>query len=259
MSVDSKMTAIADAIREKTGKTEKLNLDDMATGVGEVYNAGFEAGQNSGGGGGDTEAAYNEGFEAGKQAEYDAFWDTFQLDRNTPTGRRLHYAYAFAYGGWTDVNYNPKYPITPCNTSGIGSMFTWNVKVSDTKVPITAYGSCSNAFANSGIVRIPKLIFNGATNVSNMFLNCAKLEELYCEGEFAINGLDLSACTKLNRESIESVIDVLSDTTSGLSVTLSKTAVENVFPPYIDGEEIYDNLDWISLTNTKQNWTINLV
>lgn len=30
MSVNSKMTAIADAIREKTGSTEQLTLDDMA-------------------------------------------------------------------------------------------------------------------------------------------------------------------------------------------------------------------------------------
>ena len=40
MSVNEKMTAIADAIREKTGKTETLGLDAMAKSVGEVYDAG---------------------------------------------------------------------------------------------------------------------------------------------------------------------------------------------------------------------------
>ena len=40
MSVNAKMTAIADAIREKTGKTEALGLDAMAASVGEVYEAG---------------------------------------------------------------------------------------------------------------------------------------------------------------------------------------------------------------------------
>jgi hypothetical protein len=251
MSVDSKMTAIADAIREKTGKTEKLNLDDMAAGVGEVYNAGFEAGQNSGGGGGDTEAAYNEGFADGKQAEYDAFWDEFQKDPNYPDGNRGHYSYAFAYGGWNDKNYNPKYPIEYSSANGISNMFTWNTKVKDTKVPIKFYGNGGNAFANSSIKRIPKLIFSGATNVSNMFLGCTKLEELYCEGELTINGLDLSACTKLNKASIESVIGVLSDTTSGLSVTLSKTAVLNAFGSLDD--------EWTTVAGSKLNWTINLV
>lgn len=43
MSVNEKMTAIADAIRGKTGKTEELTLDQMATEI---------AGITSGGGGG---------------------------------------------------------------------------------------------------------------------------------------------------------------------------------------------------------------
>lgn len=40
MSVQEKMTAIADAIRSKTGKTETLGLDAMAAAVPEVYEAG---------------------------------------------------------------------------------------------------------------------------------------------------------------------------------------------------------------------------
>lgn len=37
MSVYEKMTAIADAIREKTGKTDKLTLDQMKTQIGNLY------------------------------------------------------------------------------------------------------------------------------------------------------------------------------------------------------------------------------
>lgn len=233
-------------------------LTTIAENQQRVYDAGFAQGQEQGGGG-DTEAAYNEGFSDGKQAEYDAFWNAFQKDPNYLDGNRGHYSYAFAYGGWTDTNYNPKYPIEYSSANGISNMFTWNTKITDTKVPIKAYGNCGNAFANSNIKRIPKLIFNGATNVSSMFNGCTKLEELYCEGELTINGLNLSACTKLNKASIESVIGVLSDTTSGLSITLSETAVNTAFPPIIDGGENYGNVEWISLINTKQNWTINLV
>lgn len=40
MSVRERMTAIADAIREKTGITEPLSLFEMAGGVGAVYDAG---------------------------------------------------------------------------------------------------------------------------------------------------------------------------------------------------------------------------
>jgi hypothetical protein len=44
MSVNEKMTAIADNIRDKTGTAEPLTLDDMASGVNEVYNAGIDEG-----------------------------------------------------------------------------------------------------------------------------------------------------------------------------------------------------------------------
>ncbi len=72
MSVNEKMTAIADNIRSKTGGTESLNLDDMASGVNEVY-------------------------EAGKKAEYNEFWDKYNLGVQR----------AFAGSGWTKETFKP--------------------------------------------------------------------------------------------------------------------------------------------------------
>ena len=45
MSLNEKMTAIADAIRNKTKKTELLTLDDMVTGVSDVYDTGYDKGK----------------------------------------------------------------------------------------------------------------------------------------------------------------------------------------------------------------------
>lgn len=66
-TVNEKMTAIADNIRSKTGKTEPLTLDTMASGINEVY-------------------------EAGKKVQDATFWNEFQ--RN---GQRTNYSYAFRY------------------------------------------------------------------------------------------------------------------------------------------------------------------
>ncbi|MEE0896308.1 MAG: leucine-rich repeat protein [Acutalibacteraceae bacterium] len=220
MSVNEKMTAIADAIRDKTKETEALSLDDMATEVSKV-------------------------FDVGKKAEYDTLWDNLQN-----YGNRKHYAYAFAYTGWNDNNYNPKYPIVPKSTTGVGNIFTWNQGISNIKVPITFYGAGNNAFYSCvQLKKIPKLIFSAATNISNAFYNCTALEEMYCEGTLDITGLDLHWSTKLNKASIESVINTLSATTSGLTVTLSQTAVNNAFTTE----------EWEALEATKPNWTISLV
>lgn len=214
----------------------KEKLTTIAENVPKVYNNG-----------------YNAGVEAGKQAEYDAFWDAYQTGST-----RTHYAYAFAYG-WNDDCYNPKYPIVPINASGITCIFTWSQGISDTKVPITAKNNCSSAFANTKIIRIPRLIFDGATNVNNMFLNAGNLEELYCEGTLDIDGLNLQYSTKLTKASIESIVKILDTTTSGLTITLSKTAVDKAFETSEGANDGSTSAEWQALIGTKSNWTISLI
>lgn len=198
---------------------------------------------------------YDAGVEVGKKAEYDAFWDVYQN-----YGKRSHYMYGFAYAWFNDETYNPKYPITPNGSAGLQYMFFWNDKVTDTKVPITAFGGCSMAFANaSKLKRIPKLIFNGTTNVASMFLNATDLEELNCEGELAVDGLDLRYSSKLNKASIISVINVLSATTSGLTVTFSEEAVDKAFETTEGANDGSNSMGWLVLTSQTTNWTISLI
>lgn len=142
MSVNEKMTAIADAIRDKTGETEALTLDDMATAISEVY-------------------------DAGKQAEYDRFWDTHQIN-----GTRNIYAGAFA--GWRGVNFKPKYKIAPKGSTVAWYMFYAFNRTEQTMFDMSPYNDM--------------LDFSGVTNASNMFAD-ARVKNLYC---------DLSKCTDIN-------------------------------------------------------------
>lgn len=81
------------------------------------------------------------------------------------------------------------------------------------------------------------------------FNQCKKLEEVRFYGTIGSNGIDFQHSTKLSRASIESIINALSSTTSGLTVTFSKTAVNNAFT----------TAEWNALAATKSNWTISLV
>lgn len=198
---------------------------------------------------------YTEGIEQGRKAEYDELWDNFQVK-----GAKPHYSNAFSYTGWNDEIYDPKYPITPTNTEGISAMFSWNQNISDTKVPITAYGKCAAAFNQCVKLKsIPKLIFDRPTTISNMFSNCVALEELNCEGVIDITGLNLQWSKKLSKASITSVINCLSTTTSGLSVTISKTAVNNAFATSEGAADGSTSEEWLNLIATKSNWTISLL
>jgi hypothetical protein len=223
MSVNEKMTAIADAIRDKTGGTEPLTLDDMAAEIPKVY-------------------------EEGKKAERDTFWETIQKG-----GIEMNYNYAFGYNKFTDGNYFPKYDIIIMQGGTTGSyIFYMALELTDIKVSVDARlaTNLQRTFHRCELLkRIPKLIIGANTVFTNTFELCYELEELNIEGVIAKNGFNVQWSEKLNKASIESIINALSATESGLTVTFSKTAVNNAFT----AEE------WDALEATKTNWTISLV
>jgi hypothetical protein len=173
-----------------------------------VYDAGFVAGQNSGGGGG-----YDEGFSAGQQAEYDRFWDAYQEN-----GNRTEYVEGFCRRSWNADTYNPKYPITGVNY-GFQSTFS-NSSITDTKVDLILRGG-NNMRATfnmcTRMVRIPSLILEvPVTDAASAFHNCLNLEEINVscvnDGCFAVS-LSLQHSSKLTPDSVTSVINALKDLT----------------------------------------------
>ena len=176
MSVNGKMTAIADAIRAKTGGTTLLGLDEMAASIEAVH-------------------------AAGKKAEYDRFWDVFQ-----DYGRRTGFAYAFAYT-WTDEIFNPKYPI-------VSSSFNYTFYLSgitDTKVDITVtannltgtFQGCTN------LKTIRKLTVNENMTYTAVFRGCSALENITVAGVIG-NNFEIKD-SPLTAASAKSIISALKD------------------------------------------------
>ena len=244
MSVNEKMTSIADAIRAKTGGTEALTLDGMAVAIPEVYTAG-------------------------EKSAYDAFWDSYQSSSN--------YYCKFAGDGWTENTFKPKYDIIPTEA---GMMFYKNqikdlVSVLEKCGVILDLSKCKESvqifsytltnrigivdarnskrmfmtFLGSKVVTIEKIMLSEKTNVnSNVFTDCKNLENMIIEGTIACTGFDTHWSTKLSRDSITSIVNALSSTTSGMTVKFSQTAVNAAFT----------NDEWATLIATKPNWTFTL-
>lgn len=216
MSVNEKMTAIADAIRDKTNGTTRLTLDDMATEIPNVY-------------------------ESGKEIAYNEFWDSLQN-----YGNRTDYESAFRR--WEGVEHiTPKYPI---KTSTASSMFLYCRKLveaptieltTDTAVYYSCFGVCQalkevrmdikpstvatalQGTFNSCIVleTIDKIIVTEGVTYNNTFNYCYKLKNLVFEGVIG-NNMNLSACTNLSKGSILNIFDCLA-TKSGCTLTLGTT------------------------------------
>lgn len=220
------------------------------------------------------------GIEQGKQAEYDRFWDAYQEN-----GKRNFYQHGFANQGWTDETFKPKYDLILGNGYSGNEMFKFS-KITNiaeslekcgvvldtsknfyfssmlngsvtTRMPvINCTGVLANntsclqyMFLNAKAKTIDKMIVPEWAIFYNTFNNAADLENIIFEGTIGQNGLNLQWSTKLSKASIESIVGCLSTTTSGLSITLSKTAVNNAFTTD----------EWTALEQTRPNWTISLV
>lgn len=193
-------------------------------------------------------------YEAGKQAEYDAFWDAYQNN-----GDSFNCLYAFAGQSWTDVTYNPKYPIKAIwNTQ---NMYAYS-QITDTKVDIDISAVETNGgatFMNAqNLKTIRKLIVpneSATLGWASMFNGCAALENIVIEGTIlgSYATVDIHWSTKLSHDSIVGIINALSPNASGKTVSFSATAVNNAFEGGSTGSE------WLNLIDTKSNWTITLV
>lgn len=199
-----------------------------------------------------TDSAYSEGFEAGKKAEYDAFWDGYQ---NNGIGGAFNYT--FYSNRWTDDIYNPKYDLK-CKGTCVSTYYA--SKITDTKVNIDASNATLQTFfTSSGVVTVRKLIVNENTKFVRTFESCAWLENLNIEGVIAQNDFNVQWSTKLTKASWISIINALSTTTSGLSITGSVASVKKAFETSEGANDGNTSAEWKTLTDTKKNWTISLV
>ena len=216
MSVNEKMTAIADAIRDKTGSTEKLGLDAMASGIGEVYAAGYAAGQSAGG---------------GSQIGYDEFWDSFQKN-----GNRTDYTRAFMY--WTDKMYQPKYGFTLADMAFVSAQYMYAQstivdlsdiylrsstatnfaytfeKAAQLKKVGTLYNSANNSqytntfFSCESLESIERIKITSSSIFTNTFLKCYSLEKVTFSGNIG-RSISFSDSSKLTAETVEHIFEIL--------------------------------------------------
>ena len=224
-------------------------------------------------------------FEAGKQVEYDRFWDSYQEG-----GKRTNYTAVFA-NGWNDEIFNPKYDFILTNAS---QMFQYSkittlaskLKEKGLKLDTSAITGASaiQMFQGARVKDIPELDLRNCTNIgyilgsnakvetvekfiisekatqnaSNWFSGAARLTHIIFDGVLAVTGVSLNRSVLLDKESIVSLVNILSTTTSGLTVTLSLTAVNKAFETSENANDGSTSAEWQALVNTKPNWTISV-
>ena len=224
-------------------------------------------------------------FDAGKKYEFDRFWDSFQQN-----GNRVNYENAFGGIGWTDDLFKPQYDMKPTNaymmfrgssissiaelpvkldfadTTNFQYMFQWSqvqhVGVVDTRKATPSGLTYTFAYCPY-LTEIDKLIFKDdgtQTMNSNMFTETTTLKDIDIEGVIGTNGFNVQWCKNLTHKSLISIINALSSNTSGLTITLSKKAVNDAFGIDVDDVTTYpEGSEFYNLRNSKSNWNFSYV
>lgn len=221
-------------------------------------------------------------YEAGKNAEREVFWQSF-----TANGTRKHYRYAFFNEGWNDNTFNPPDGLIAPNdarymfeNTRITNLYERQVDFSNaTDLRQVFNGSTSIRYVEcfdisssnaglsstfSGCINLETITIKTTSNKFNfstsMFTDCLNLTNLTLVGIITTNGFNVQWCEKLTKESIVSIFNALSKTTSGLSITLSKTAVNTAFGIDVDDETTYpEGSPYYQLRHLSDNWTVNYI
>lgn len=234
-----------------------------------------------------SEVDTNPVFEAGKKSEYDAFWDAYQKN-----GERTVYEHGFSGRGWNEITFAPKYDIKPTN---VYMMFA-GCEIKDIPSSIEKSGvsldfsNCSTGFnylvfnnletKHFGVIdtrksdkfgqimnnarvmkKVDKLILrdDGSQQFNSPpFIYCVGLEDFTVEGKVGSGGFNMS-WSPLNKASLTSIVNALSSTTTGLTVTLRLAAVNTAFETTAGVADGSTSEEWTALIATKPNWTINLI
>lgn len=228
-TVNDKMTAIADAIREKTGSTEALSLDGMAENIQTVY-------------------------EAGKKSAYDMFWDALQCN-----GERSIYSLVFCnsdpylaaekkYNNWDETTFRPKYPIRPIEC---GSAIFCGLAIDNLKEHCEKYGiiidfsiatTLTNCYRMIKSRYIPDMNVAKATTISSACYMADLLEESpnILNGELLTNYSNIYyGCRNMRKIPTLWAVNV-TDYKNSFGVCDKLTTIENIVG------EIMPNIDFRS-------------
>lgn len=229
-------------------------------------------------------------YEKGKEDEVKKFWEN-----NQNNGNRSNYSYAYSSEGWTEGNFNPQHDIIVMGSAiymfyqnqiagldlrpdkfkekyGVNidlskatnrqQMIAWSkvVALGTIDATSTTNGLYYSCFGASELKIIEKIIMpaevDTTINVGYAFNNCNSLEEVNFEGLIAVN-INFQWCP-FNKVSLENVVEHLATSTSGLSVTFKKSAVENAFGVTIGNESTYTD-KFNAWRNSRSKWTFNYV
>lgn len=289
MALIDKLTAIGNAIRNKTGKIGTLTLDQMPQEIESITTGGNYSDKY-------VEWLKSIADSAGKNYWYNLFWDTYQ-----DYGNRRRYRSTFncdqADGTqfWTAQTLTPKYSFGKVTMSTfmfyhlhlqVNFMEYFKQYVPDFTFSLEESTDNNFAFCWSFFTHLPVLDLRAAKANNDMILGFAKclqsvklivdktvtpwmllkecdaLKEIEIEGELCAN-LDFGKSGQLSKASVIRVMKACSpdsNHSSNNTITFLKGRIDSLF----DTSGSYpgngsESDEWKALVNARPNWKVSLI
>jgi hypothetical protein len=260
---DKHYKAIANVIRDKLDSGDTFLPEFLADNVENVYEAGVAN---------------------GGKAECDVFWDAFQWN-----GTRTTYENAFKSNNWNNDSFKPKYDIVPVGDYDASNMFNesgitdivYCLERQGISLDFSKASRMDNTFMRCQSRSLPQIDAGKLTRLNMTFYNmanlesisiinlspsctftntityCYKLTDVFITGTIGQTGLSFQSAP-LTKASLTNIVNVLSTTTSGLTVTLPLAAVKKQFETTPGANDGNTSAEWLALAGTRSNWTITL-
>ena len=208
---------------------------------------GYERGVTDG-----TTAGYNKGHADGMNVGMDAqkhqWW--YKYLTNPDGSARTNYTYAFNGTGWNNVTFTPTQNLTVAN--GVSMFYQSRIEGSlsdilgNVSIDFSNCTTASSCFSSTRFSSLPALNMQKAGNLSNFFKDSSRLTSVdlfsvnkntvlahafvYCNslenitfGGTIAKSMDIHWSTKLSTASIKSLLSVLTETVTGVTITLPVT------------------------------------
>lgn len=225
MSVNEKMAAIADAIRGKTGGTEPLTLDQMATEI-----AGIQVGEGSGGVNmldyacslesafvgcrlNNVDLVISFGSKCGSKMASEALYTTFN---NTEGVKSI----TINWGGEATTTGISFFNLVRRNSISTDVLETIDLRGMQNCLYITSLNRC---FENRNALReiLGELDLTNCTTTGSIAARCYALETISFKAGTIMKSISFIDCSKLTDETIQNIIDGLADLSGGTAQTLT--------------------------------------
>jgi hypothetical protein len=226
MALIEKLNAIGDAVREKTGTTEKMTLEEIATAISGI----------SGGG--------------GQEIAMKAFWDAF-TNNNTMTNYTNAFQNQLGANKWNNQTFKPPYKLTPTDCNYMFENFN-RARLTDiaTITPdIVDFSNCAEAKFTFRNATISPLIvdFSNAASIAYAFAtdNGGQMKEVtikvtekltstanafihnlygatFTDDSVIACSISFAQSSSLSATALQSIINALATVTTAQTLTLHK-------------------------------------